>query len=458
MDFDKLGDKSTQKSPLSQNHKAKSSIDFVSDSNPSIKSGIIENTVEEDHHSIWSAFTYPVFVAGLGYFVDMFALTLFGVVRQQSVMALGSYTPAEALVIGKSLYSAQMIGMMVGGLVWGLIGDYSGRLKVLFGSIVVYSIGNILNAFVTDPLQYEICRFLTGFGLAGELGAAITLIAEIMPKESRGYGTTLIATLGLLGAVCAALVGFTGIPWDYAYIGSGIMGLALLAMRAHVFESGMFKKPEYADGMSAVSRLLTPLKRIIFSKMIFKYGACIAVGAPIYFITGTLMTFSPELTAGLGIEGVNAGTTLLWGTIGLAFGDLFSGLLSQKLRSRKFAIAICLFGAFAAALGYLLIPGLQKEHIYVLSLFMGASAGYWAVLITTTAEQFGTNLRSTATTTVPNFVRGAGALLLAVFVNLKGIMTTQESAVYLTVGVFLAAFAALLYLRESFGGDLDFNE
>jgi MFS family permease len=414
----------------------------------------------EKKATIREVLTIPVLVAGLGYFVDMFALTLFGVVRQESVTkGLGIVDPEQALLIGKSLYSWQMIGMMVGGLLWGLFGDFKGRLSVLFGSILVYSLGNFANAFVTTPLQYEICRFLTGVGLAGELGAAITLIAEILPKNSRGLGTTIVATLGLFGAVCAALVGFIDMRWDHAYLMSGAMGVALLFMRANVFESGMFDnlRAKNTNG-NPFERLLRPLGTILFSKRILRYLACIFIGAPIYFITGTLMTFAPEITKALGIENVSAASALLWGTIGLTVGDLVSGLLSQKLRSRRISIGICLGTALALTLIYLLKTDLTAKDIYVLCSGIGVCAGYWAVLVTTTAEQFGTNLRATATTTVPNFVRGMGALLLQLFVIMKGAMPTQQAAVILTLGVFGMAFLSLLYLKESFSQELDFVE
>jgi MFS family permease len=405
------------------------------------------------------AVSLPVLVAALGYFVDMFALTLFGVVRQSSVEALGIIDPNLALSIGKSLYSQQMIGMMVGGLVWGLIGDYKGRLSVLFGSILVYSLGNFANAFVTTPFQYELCRFATGFGLAGELGAAITLIAEVLPQRSRGLGTTVVATLGLFGAVCAALVGFIGLRWDHAYLLSGVMGVALLFMRAHVFESGMFEKLKaHGDGKSALEKLLKPLGAILFSRKILRYLACIFIGAPIYFITGTLMTFAPEITTALGIQGVTGGNALLWGTIGLTCGDLASGLLSQLLKSRRKAIGVSLGLALSLTLIYLRAKGLVANDIYILCFVIGICAGYWAVLVTTTAEQFGTNLRATATTTVPNFVRGMGALLLQAFVIMKGWMSTQDAALALTLGVFGLAFVSLLYLKESFSSELNYTE
>lgn len=410
----------------------------------------------------WSeVLTLPVIVAALGYFVDMFALTLFGVVRQPSVAALGLSDPAEALQLGKSLYNHQMVGMMVGGLLWGLLGDHLGRLKVLFGSILLYSLGNIANAFVTTPGQYEICRLLTGVGLAGELGAAITLVAEILPRASRGLGTTVVATLGLCGAVTAALLGLMDVPWRQAYGFAGLMGLGLLLTRFKVFESGMFERSRgaaKAGGWAQLRSLLAPFGALVFSRRVGVYLACILVGAPIYFITGTLMTFAPELTQGLGIEGVSAPSALLWGTLGLTLGDFASGILSQVLRSRRRAVALCLVAALGLILVYLTVGGLTATHIYALSAAIGLCAGYWAVLVTMVAEQFGTNVRATATTTVPNFVRGSGALLVQLFVSLKGTLSTQGVALVLTAIVFGLALISLWTLKESFDTELDFTE
>ena len=355
-----------------------------------------------------------------------------------------------------------MMGMMAGGLVWGLMGDYLGRLSVLFGSILLYSLGNILNAFVTTPEAYQWCRFITGFGLAGELGAAITLVAEILPQNSRGLGTTVIATLGLAGAVAAAFLGIMAVRWDYAYLLSGIMGIILLFTRFQVFESGMFTQAKKENAMSLGSapwrQFLQPLEMLIFSRRIFRYLACIAVGAPIYFITGTLFTFAPELTSELGIEGVAAAPALLWGTIGLTVGDFLSGIISQLMRSRKRTLYLSLILALGASLFYLLAPDLTPGHIYTLTAIIGLFAGYWAVLITTIAEQFGTNLRATATTTIPNFIRGTGALLLQLFVWWRSIFSGQQAALMITCLVFSLALIATYFLKESFQENLDYQE
>lgn len=400
-----------------------------------------------------SAINLTVLVAGLGYFVDMFDITLFGVVRVMSLKDLGIVDPQEALKAGVQLYNAQMIGMMIGGILWGVWADKKGRLSVMFGSIILYSLGNIANAFVWDVNSYTICRFITGIGLAGELGAAITLVAESLPKETRGYGTTIVATLGLMGSVTAAYVG-QHISWKGAYILGGVMGLLLLLTRFKVFESGMFEKTQ--DNSVDRGNLM-----MLFRKGRFlKYVKCILMGIPIYFITGVLFTFAPELTQSLEVQGtVSAGNALLWGSIGLACGDFISGMLSQFLKSRNKAIMICLVSAFALILVYLNARGLTPDSIYLICFLLGSLAGYWAVLITVAAEQFGTNIRGTVATTVPNFVRGAAALVVSLFAYFKTHFVTADKAA-LIVGVlfFVLALGSIWTLDETYGKDLDYIE
>lgn len=400
-----------------------------------------------------SAINLTVLVAGLGYFVDMFDITLFGVVRISSLKDLGITDTQELLKAGVLLYNSQMIGMMIGGLIWGVLADKRGRLSVMFGSIILYSLGNIANSFVWDVNSYAICRLITGIGLAGELGAAITLVAESLPKETRGYGTTIVATLGLLGSVTAAYLG-QHISWKSAYILGGVMGLLLLVTRFKVFESGMFEKSQEKD----VER--GNLMMLLRGEKSIKYIKCILVGVPIYFITGVLFTFAPELTQSLEVQGtLSAGNALLYGSIGLAVGDFVSGLLSQFLKSRNKAISMCLISAFLLILFYLNARGLTPESIYLICFFLGALAGYWAVLVTVAAEQFGTNIRGTVATTVPNFVRGSAALVVSLFAYLKVELGAADKAA-LIVGsvVFVLALVSVWTLQETYGKDLDYIE
>ena len=394
-----------------------------------------------------------VWVAALGYFVDMYDITLFGVVRGASLAAIGITDPSETLPAGILLYNMQALGMVVGGLMWGILADKKGRLKVLFGSILLYSIGNIANAFVTSLDMYAVCRFVTGLGLAGELGAAITLVSESLPKEKRGLGTTIVATMGLFGAVCAAFIG-QKLPWNVNYIIGGVMGLLLLFTRFKVSESEIFKTAILKPSEQGNIKLLFQKDRFM------RYLRCILLGTPVYFMTGIMFTFSPELTAGLNIQGdpVKAGQALLFGTIGLTIGDLLSGLLSQYLKSRRKAVLVSLSLATIGILAYLLIPGLTAQSIYVLCFILGMAGGYWAVLVTMSAEQFGTNIRGTVATSVPNFIRGSAILLTLSFNSMKNILGIQTSALLLGAISLGLAFLSLYFMNETFSKDLNYSE
>jgi putative MFS transporter len=396
-----------------------------------------------------SVLTLTVLVAGLGYFVDLFDITLFGVVRLASLTDLG-VDPADRLAKGLLIYNCQMVGMMLGGMLWGVLGDRRGRLSVMFGSILLYSFANIANAFAWDVTSYAVCRFLGGVGLAGELGAAITLVSESLPKDKRGLGTTIVATLGMLGIVAAALIG-QHLKWKTAYLTGGAMGLALLFARFKVSESELFTKK--TDASRANPFLLLQGGRFI------KYISCILIGVPIYFTTGILFTFAPELTKGLNVQGeVTAGNAILYGSIGLTLGDLLAGLFSQWLKSRRRAVGLNLVLGFGLMLVYGLVPGLTSTAVYGLSFLIGITVGYWAVLVTMAAEQFGTNIRATVATTVPNFVRGSAALAASGFAYLKGNMPVASAAITVGSICFGLALLALTRIEETFHRDLDYEE
>lgn len=399
---------------------------------------------------IRSVMNFTVLVAGLGYFVDLFDITLFGVVRVASLKDLGLTDPTAIFEKGALIYNAQMVGMMVGGIVWGVLGDRKGRLSVMFGSILLYSLANLANAFAWDVTSYAVFRFLGGAGLAGELGGAVTLVAESLPKEKRGLGTTIVATLGMLGIVAAALVG-QQLPWKIAYVTGGLMGIGLLFARFKLSESELFTKK--MDPARANPLLL------LHSKRLLKYVSCILIGVPIYFTTGILFTFAPELTAGLNVQGtVTAGNAILFGSVGLTIGDLSAGIFSQWLRSRRRAVALSLVAGFLMMLVYVLVPGLTSTMVYGICFVIGITVGYWAVLVTMAAEQFGTNIRATVATTVPNFVRGSAALAVTGYLMLKSQMSVPNAA--LTVGTicFGLALLALTRIDETFSRDLDYEE
>lgn len=396
--------------------------------------------------------TPTVIISALGYFVDMFDITLFGVVRVASMQALGVMSVEDMIQTGVKLYNWQMGGMLIGGVFWGILGDKKGRHTVLYSSILMYSLANILNGFVTEIWQYEALRFIAGVGLAGELGAAVTLVSESLNKEDRGLATTLIATLGMMGSLCAALVG-KYFAWNHAYIVGGVLGLMLLAARFKSFDSEMFKKLKHSNVKRGNIKLLfTPKRARLYLSAVF-------VGVPIYFITAILMTLAPEVTSELHLTTpVTAADALIYGSIGLAVGDLASGLLSQWVRSRKKAIGAFLLTALALMIVYTHSYGASDTFIYMLCFFLGTCAGYWAVLVTTAAEQFGTDIRSTVATTVPNFVRGSGMIIATSFLWIKPHFTIINSVLIIGSVVFTLALISLFFLKETFGRDLDFLE
>jgi len=401
------------------------------------------------------AVNLAILVAALGYFVDIYDLILFSVVRVRSLTSIG-VPEAELLDVGVMLLNLQMFGMLLGGVIWGILGDRKGRLSVLFGSILMYSLANVANAFVQSVEVYGALRFVAGIGLAGELGAGITLVSELMHKEKRGYGTTLVASIGILGAVAAELVAET-FDWRAAYIVGGVMGLALLVLRISVRESHMFQSVKSA---AAVSRgnffaLFRDRSRVI------RYLAVIVVAIPIWYIIAIPVTFSPEFARALGFDfAPSAGRAVLWAYSGLVVGDLASGLLSQYLRSRKKAIALFLGFSVIACSAYFLKVGTTLGQFYALCATMGFAAGYWAVFITMAAEQFGTNLRATATTSAPNFVRGAVVPMTWAFMLFRdgAGLGVVGGGIAVGVVVLIMAFIALSGLQETFGKDLDFIE
>lgn len=399
-----------------------------------------------------SIFSITVIVAALGYFVDMYDLILFGIVRVASLTALG-YTGSALVDYGVLLLNTQMGGMLLGGILWGVLGDKKGRLYVLFGSILMYSLANIGNAFVTDITTYAIARFIAGIGLAGELGAAITLVSEILPQKQRGYGTAIVASVGLLGAVTAAFVG-DFLNWKIAYLVGGGLGLALLILRFKMLESGMYNQIHQKDIRKGdFISLFTNWER--FSK----YMKCVLIGFPMWFVVGVLITFSPEFATRLGVlKPIIAGKAIMFTYIGIVIGDVVSGVGSQLIKSRKKTIlAFKLFAIFLIGI-YLYSNGLSSTEFYTLCGFIGFAMGYWAVFVTIGAEQFGTNLRATVATTVPNFVRGATIPITLAFKYLINHTSYVNAATIVGSITFIVAFIALYRLDESYHKDLDYLE
>ena len=393
----------------------------------------------------------PVLVAALGYLIDMYDLFLFSVVRVPSLKELG-VTGDQLLPEGITLLNMQMAGMLIGGVLWGVLGDKRGRLSVLFGSIIMYSLANIANGFVNSLEMYAVLRFIAGVGLAGELGAGITLVTEVLPKEIRGYGTTLVATLGVLGAILAYFVADL-FQWRVSYFVGGGLGLALLILRFNVFESGMFQHlKEKAVNRGDILSIFTNGQRLR------KYLMAILVGLPIWFVVGILITFSPEFAAAKGIEGINAGKAVMLAFTGQVFGDIFSGLFSQYLKSRKQVIGLFIIMSVVMMAFYLLLPVSEAFSFYMLCAFLGFCNGYWTLFITIAAELFGTNIRATVATTIPNFVRGATIPLASLFVYLKPTFGVINAGLILGVATAAIALLSLAFLEETFTKDLDYLE
>ena len=418
----------------------------------SVEGAKIEHSMRGEPRSV-SILNLAVVVAALGYFVDIYDLVLFSIVRIPSLRSL-NVPEADLLTQGVYLLNMQMAGMLLGGIAWGVLGDKRGRVSVLFGSIFLYSIANIANAYVTSIEMYALLRLLAGIGLAGELGAAVTIVSEIMPKESRGYGTALVAGIGVSGAVLAAIIGRT-LPWQTAYTIGGILGLLLLFARVSMIESHLFTNLRSYDVSRGNFFMLFSSK-----KRLLRYMRCIIIGIPIWFVVGILMTFAPEICKALGAAGeVSAASAIMACYIGLIAGDLCSGFLSQMVQSRKKVLV--LFLSILAVLVALFLhspSGMSPQYYYVLAAILGFAAGYWAVFVTTAAEQFGTNIRATVTTTVPNFVRGAVVLLTLALQAMKGSIGLVPSASVVGLVSIALAFIALTGFEDSYDRDLNFVE
>jgi len=398
-------------------------------------------------------FSAPVIVAALGYFVDIYDLLLFGIVRLPSLASLG-LSEADISKVGASILNWQMTGLLIGGILWGVLGDKKGRLSVLFGSIITYSLANIACGFVQDPDTYKILRFVAGIGLAGELGAGITLVSEILPKHLRAIGTSLVAGIGLLGAVVAYFT-VEFFDWRYAYFIGGGLGISLLLLRIGVFESGIFKDVRNQKHIvkGDFFSLFTNKDRL------FRYLRCIGIGLPTWFVIAILATFGNEFGKALGIvEKVTPGLAIMWCYVGLSVGDLCSGFLSHWLESRKRAVFYLMLFTLLFSVIYL-YGGISKaSHLYAVCGFLGFGIGYWAMFVTIGAEQFGTNLRATAATTVPNMVRGTVVLMTTLFGAFKSSFSVINSGALVGVICFFLGIYCILTIPETHGRDLDFLE
>lgn len=397
-----------------------------------------------------------VIVAALGYFVDIYDLLLFGFVRVKSLRELGF--EGDALTnVGLTLQNWQMFGMLVGGILWGVLGDKRGRVSVLYFSIGLYSVANILNGFATSALDYSIYRFIAGVGLAGELGAGITLVSEILPKNKRGIGTMLVASIGLSGALLAWVID-KNFHWRTCYFIGGGLGILLLILRVSVAESGMFQqvKADAAVAKGNFLALFTERGRFV------RFLRCIMIGFPTWFVIGVLVMLAPEFGKAKGItDPISPGNAIAIAYTGLILGDIASGLLSQYLRSRVKVMLIFLTLDTAAVLYYLMADFQTVAALHTAHFLLGFSVGFWVIFVTIGAEQFGTNLRATVATSVPNFARGMQVPINESFKYLKSAAVAGGviPAAYIVGAVCLAiAFLGLWGMKETFEEDLNYTE
>ena len=398
-----------------------------------------------------SLFQLAVIISALGFFVDVYDLLLFAIIRKPSLLDLG-LSPAELFTKGETIISIQMIGLLVGGIIWGIVGDKKGRLKVLFGSILVYSIANILNGMVTNINQYMILRFIAGVGLAGELGAGVTLVMELLPKEKRGVAAAMIASFGILGAVTAFFMKEL-FDWRMCYYIGGGLGLILLALRVSVKESQLFSEQKTSSAQRGnFLMFFTNKDRFI------RYLRCILIGLPAWYIIGVLITFADKFGIELGIPNIDPGKAVMVLYLAIAFGDLSVGLLSHKLKSRKKSL-FTFYGITIFFLVWFFLQSGNETIFYLICAGLGYGTGFSVVYITMSAEQFGTNLRATAAISIPNMVRGSLPLIILLFQASRNFFHNYLTGAWVTGAVLFAiAIVCANRMEETYGKELDFIE
>jgi MFS family permease len=390
-------------------------------------------------------------VGALGYFVDIYDLLLFGIVRKQSLQDLG-LSGQQLATVGEDIISIQMYGLLIGGIIWGIMGDKRGRLSVLFGSIVLYSLANIANGMVTNTTQYSVVRFIAGVGLAGELGAGITLVSELLSKEKRGIGTSLVAGIGLTGAVVAYFISQV-FDWRVCYYIGGGLGLLLLLLRISVFESGMFHQVKKMDVQRG-----NFLMFFNNGARLKKYVISILIGLPTWYVIGVLVTFSDQFGSHFDIEGVSPGKAIMFAYAGISLGDISVGFVSQWLKSRKKALYIFYALTLLFIALYFAQEGGTSDQMYWICAGLGFATGFWAIFVTMAAEQFGTNVRATAATTIPNVVRGSLPLIILLFKWLRSSMDYASAGLITGCVVMFIAIIAAIKAEETFGKDLNYVE
>lgn len=399
-----------------------------------------------------SIFSIVVVVAALGYFVDIYDLLLFNIVRIESLQELG-LNAAQVKSEGEYIISIQMLGLLIGGIIWGIMGDKRGRLSVLFGSIILYSVANIINGFVETSNQYALVRFIAGIGLAGELGAGITLVSELTPKDKRGLSTSLVAGIGLFGAVGAYFIS-ESFYWRTCYFIGGGLGFCLLFLRLSVYESGMFKQlKETKTDRGNFLMFFNNAQRFR------KYILAILIGLPTWYVIGILVAFSNNFAEKMGItENVLPKKATMYAYVAIAVADVLTGFVSHWLKSRKKALFIFYLLTIIAIGFYFNQDNGSAARMYAICAALGFGTGFWAIFVTMAAEQFGTNLRATAATTIPNMVRGSLPLMLLLFNWLQHYTSYVNAGLYTGIIIMVVSCIAAWFTNETFGKDLDYLE
>ncbi len=408
----------------------------------------------------YGIFSLPVIVAALGYFVDIYDLLLFTIVREPSLAGIGVPLTDSVQVIAAStkIINWQMVGLLIGGVLWGTIGDKKGRLSVLFGSIALYSVANFVTGFVQTVDQYAWARFIAGIGLAGELGAGITLVSELLPKEKRGVGTSLVAGIGLFGAVFAYFVYKLTNDWRLCYMIGGGLGIGLLLLRISVTESGMFHNIKEQVGIQKGNFFMFFNNKKRFKK----YLLAILIGLPTWYVIGILVNLSNRFAGALyGENKIESGRAIMFAYVGIAIGDILIGLISQYFKSRKKALLSFYLLCIACLFFFYSSLNNSDTSMYFICGMLGFSTGFWAIFVTMGAEQFGTNLRATAATTIPNMVRGALPLINLMFLNLfqqNWGWSLIQSGIITGIIIMCITLVAFYFTEETFHKDLDFVE
>jgi MFS family permease len=401
----------------------------------------------------------PVIVAALGYFVDIYDLLLFTIVREPSLGGVGVDLSDKVAVLAAStkIINWQMVGLLIGGIVWGTLGDKKGRLSVLFGSIALYSIANFVTGYVQTVDQYAWARFVAGVGLAGELGAGITLVSELLPKNKRGIGTSLVAGIGLFGAVFAYFTYNYTEDWRLCYKIGGGLGLFLLLLRISVAESGMFAHAkEKGVQRGNIFMFFNNKKRFK------KYFLAILIGLPTWYVIGILVNLSNRFAGEFyGANSIESGKAIMYAYAAIAVGDILIGLISQYFKSRK--KALLLFYLLCIGSLFLFYSSFNNSDVrmYTICAMLGFSTGFWAIFVTMGAEQFGTNLRATAATTIPNMVRGALPLINLMFLDLfqkTWGWSLTYSGIITGIVVMSVTLIAFYFTEETFHKDLNYLE